>query len=1292
MKQIFFLVLYCTLSSSMAFSSCDSVRIEMQRIDFTTGAPEYRRNVQIFNQRGQLTSLTEYVKGYSAYQFVNSKKTSYFYDANDSLVQKIIQTGNDTSWFNSQQRIYTYNNSGYPLTILVQNWDANTWQTVLTDSFLYDLQNNLLSHSTYYTNQAQRILFDYNVLNQDTLEILQNFDFTLGQWQNANRTENEYNLSGLLKQSTIYDWNLSAWDSTSRIIYSYINSYPDSIITLAYDTAWVNESMTLYDYSPFNQVIHKYTLGWADTAWVYVSNVVTEVDQFGFPSYHDELYANYDSNGNITWTTVYGVGATYYTCDTLGNILSWINYDHPATPATGNYSYDGNILMSYIIQSTTMGGFTRTTGGHFYFAELIGNSVLCSGQSTVLSLDSCTGYSFLWSTGETTASILVSSPGVYSATITHPDGFIAHTEAIEITFLNGPPVLPLGADSIFSNCSTQSLELSVPVSPFAHYQWYRNDSILSQKTEATFRVYYTSVIEGIYYLVAWNACGIDTSANTDLRVTLSPDTPVITASGPLTICEGDSVTLTSSPAYAYNWSPTGQSTSSITVGTTNYYTVTVYDAIGCSSKATVRVNKIAYPSPPQIIFSNGYICALQSSYHYQWLLNGDTIPGATSGCILPIIAGDYSLEIANGYPCISYSDTLFVDPGALGVNAGPDRVACMNGSLVFSRATPVIGGTPPYSYHWGPGINLTDFGDGRARFDSITGDFVCYLNVTDATGLTVTDSIHCTLDLPLVPDLIVTGIPNQCANSYNTLTLDYHGDSYSVLNWIANGNSIASTSNVFQYAESGIFQIHIADSNNCSVYSLPDTVNIETVFSLPQPVLHVEDTLPCYSGNARIWVNSEAGATYSWVKDYNTSIGNDTLEFINSPGYYMLTVVDSNGCSGSSLVNFDIDDQNIYFNIQTSNSTICGTDSITLSAAIFPGWVYYWYLNSNMLQQHTPDIRINQAGEYHCSIISPTGCVGDSYKTINGGTFPIVNINLSAGLLSADLSGNTSYQWFLNGQEIPFAYNRNFLPIHSGTYYVRVWNSQFSCFGYSNSIYVGLCSVNILPLVNSVCSGQCIGELVANGVGAGVLNYSWSTTNTTPGISGLCPGEYVVSMIDSEGCVVSDTAEILLDSIVVELQVMNPSCGGCTDGSIQFNIQGGNPPYQYSIQPSLGSFLGNSIQNLPAGNYTFCVIDQNGCISCDNDSLSDIVSGITELDRGSLFLSPNPVANYLEIHGMSHASFGFSKLQIFDVRGRLVKSFSENKRLLNVHDLDPGIYVLKFFDADNIWYLRFVKN
>ena len=155
---------------------------------------------------------------------------------------------------------------------------------------------------------------------------------------------------------------------------------------------------------------------------------------------------------------------------------------------------------------------------------------------------------------------------------------------------------------------------------------------------------------------------------------------------------------------------------------------------------------------------------------------------------------------------------------------------------------------------------------------------------------------------------------------------------------------------------------------------------------------------------------------------------------------------------------------------------------------------------------------------------------------------------------------------------------------------------------------------------------------------------------------------------------------------------MNPSCGGCTDGSIQFNIQGGNPPYQYSIQPSLGSFLGNSIQNLPAGNYTFCVIDQNGCISCDNDSLSDIVSGITELDRGSLFLSPNPVANYLEIHGMSHASFGFSKLQIFDVRGRLVKSFSENKRLLNVHDLDPGIYVLKFFDADNIWYLRFVKN
>lgn len=107
---------------------------------------------------------------------------------------------------------------------------------------------------------------------------------------------------------------------------------------------------------------------------------------------------------------MYGVGATYYTCDTLGNILSWINYDHPATPATGNYSYDGNILMSYIIQSTTMGGFTRTTGGHFYFAELIGTVFYVQANQQCFLSTVVTGYSFLWSTGETTASILVSSP------------------------------------------------------------------------------------------------------------------------------------------------------------------------------------------------------------------------------------------------------------------------------------------------------------------------------------------------------------------------------------------------------------------------------------------------------------------------------------------------------------------------------------------------------------------------------------------------------------------------------------------------------------------------------------------------------------------------------------------------------------------------------------------------------------------------------------------------------------------------------------------------------------------
>lgn len=76
-------------------------------------------------------------------------------------------------------------------------------------------------------------------------------------------------------------------------------------------------------------------------------------------------------------------------------------------------------------------------------------------------------------------------------------------------------------------------------------------------------------------------------------------TPTISASGPLTICSGESVTLTANGGFAnYNWS-NGDNTQSITVSTPGTYTITGTSITGCvsgSASATVNINPTVVPS------------------------------------------------------------------------------------------------------------------------------------------------------------------------------------------------------------------------------------------------------------------------------------------------------------------------------------------------------------------------------------------------------------------------------------------------------------------------------------------------------------------------------------------------------------------------------------------------------------------------------------------------------------------------------------------------------------------------
>ncbi|MFI5135701.1 MAG: hypothetical protein ACHQD9_07600, partial [Chitinophagales bacterium] len=77
----------------------------------------------------------------------------------------------------------------------------------------------------------------------------------------------------------------------------------------------------------------------------------------------------------------------------------------------------------------------------------------------------------------------------------------------------------------------------------------------------------------------------------------------------------------------------------------------------CSWSVSVAIG-ISEPGAPQIFLSGDSLVSSPSN-SYQWFLNGNEIPGATSQSFHPDTTGNYSVEITNLYGCTAMSDLYF---------------------------------------------------------------------------------------------------------------------------------------------------------------------------------------------------------------------------------------------------------------------------------------------------------------------------------------------------------------------------------------------------------------------------------------------------------------------------------------------------------------------------------------------------------------------------------------------------------------------------------------------------------
>lgn len=149
------------------------------------------------------------------------------------------------------------------------------------------------------------------------------------------------------------------------------------------------------------------------------------------------------------------------------------------------------------------------------------------------------------------------------------------------------------------------------------------------------------------------------------------------------------------------------------------------------------------------------------------------------------------------------------------------------------------------------------------------------------------------------------------------------------------------------------------------------------------------------------------------------------------------------------------------------------------------------------------------------------------------------------------------------------------------------------------------------PTGCSVCNGSATVN-VSNVCAGSVLNYVWSngtqtllTTNTSNTVTGLCPGNYSVTITET-GCNATKGIQSFIltggaGNLTLNNTITNTSCKGLCNGSIAINPTGGVIPYTYVWNNSQTT---NAATGLCAGSYSVTVTDANNCKSVQSFNIT----------------------------------------------------------------------------------------
>jgi hypothetical protein len=471
------------------------------------------------------------------------------------------------------------------------------------------------------------------------------------------------------------------------------------------------------------------------------------------------------------------------------------------------------------------------------------DQTICDGESATLT--AIGGDSYLWSTGETTASITVNpnSTTIFSVTV-YQNG-CESSDDVQVT-VNPLPSANAGPDVTITNGNNTTLTATGG----GTYLWSTGETTQSITVSPNVTTTYSVI-------VYQNGC----EATDEVTVTVVNGV-VANAGEDQTICEGDSITLTASGGTSYLWN-TGETTASIVVNpnTTTTYTVTVSDGNDSDiDDVTITVNPLPMADAgPDVTITNGNNTTLTAT-------GGGTYLWSTGDTTASIIVGPsettiYSVTVTSITGCQA-TDNVTVTVNAtntITANAGEDQTICEGDSATLTAS----GGT---NYLWNTG--------------ETTATIVVTPNATATYSVTVSDGNNSDTDevtiyVSPLPNVSVSGDETILQGNYVTLSAS-GANTYEWSNGATAPNIAVNPSVTTTYSVKGYI-------NNC--YDEKEvTVNV-----IQQVVASAgEDRTICAGETTTL--TASGGETYLW------STGETTQSINVSPNEnttYQVTVANS---------------------------------------------------------------------------------------------------------------------------------------------------------------------------------------------------------------------------------------------------------------------------------------------------------------------------------------------------------------------------------------------------------------